>query len=236
MLYRPWARASIAPRDRALRASARGRVPGGAAGPLGPARARRAPPGVGRRLLPPAARRIVPAPGPPGPPGARSGLRRGRPPRRARSGPRRRGRLLDGGVARRPAAPPRTDLRRRARRALPGTRRAPRRRGPVGPRRRPLDVQAVLERVRTVCTPGTRVVVNTYNRLWELPLRVARAAGLAQPLLPRAGCGGGCENLLRLTGFEPIRQGRRHAVARRDSFRRRPGQPGPREDVAFPRA
>jgi SAM-dependent methyltransferase len=69
------------------------------------------------------------------------------------------------------------------------------------------DVQAVLERVRSVCLPSTRVVLNTYSRVWELPLRLARALGLARPLLRQNWLAvEDLENLLRLTGFEPFRR------------------------------
>lgn len=69
------------------------------------------------------------------------------------------------------------------------------------------DVQAVLERVRTVCTPSTRVVINTYSRLWELPLGLARRLGLAKPVLKLNWMAvEDLENLLRLAGFEPMRR------------------------------
>jgi SAM-dependent methyltransferase len=69
------------------------------------------------------------------------------------------------------------------------------------------DVQALLERVRSVCLPSTRLVLNTYSRVWELPLRLARAVGLARPLLRQNWLAvEDLENLLRLTGFEPFRR------------------------------
>ncbi|HSN14202.1 MAG TPA: glycosyltransferase [Anaeromyxobacteraceae bacterium] len=69
------------------------------------------------------------------------------------------------------------------------------------------DVQSVLERVRTHCTPSTRVVLNTYSRLWEQPLSAARRLGLARPM-PRQNwlAVEDLENLLRLAGFEPFRR------------------------------
>src|SRR5262249_39936417 len=68
------------------------------------------------------------------------------------------------------------------------------------------DVQAVLERVRALCRPSTRVVLNTYSRLWEGPLRFAETLGLARPVLRQNWLAvEDCENLLRLTGFEPLR-------------------------------
>lgn len=69
------------------------------------------------------------------------------------------------------------------------------------------DVQAVLERVRAHCTPSTRVVINTYSRLWESPLRLARRLRLARPMLRQNWLAReDLENLLRLSGFEPFRR------------------------------
>ena len=47
------------------------------------------------------------------------------------------------------------------------------------------DVQSVFEEIRKVATPRTRIIINTYSRLWELPLTVAQHLGLATPLLPQ---------------------------------------------------
>jgi SAM-dependent methyltransferase len=69
------------------------------------------------------------------------------------------------------------------------------------------DVQAVLERVRAVCTPSTRVIVNCYSRLWELPLAVAQRLGVARPVLRQNWLAGDdVENMLRLAGFETVRR------------------------------
>jgi SAM-dependent methyltransferase len=45
------------------------------------------------------------------------------------------------------------------------------------------DVQAVFERVRTLSTPQTRVVLNSYSRLWEPLLALASRLGLAKAAL-----------------------------------------------------
>jgi SAM-dependent methyltransferase len=69
------------------------------------------------------------------------------------------------------------------------------------------DVQRVLERVRPLCTPSTRLLLNTYSRLWELPLGLAGRLGLARPVLRQNWLTpDDVENLLRLTGFEPLRR------------------------------
>ena len=45
------------------------------------------------------------------------------------------------------------------------------------------DVQQILENLRSMCEPGTRIILNYYSRVWEFPLRVARALNLAVPTL-----------------------------------------------------
>jgi SAM-dependent methyltransferase len=68
------------------------------------------------------------------------------------------------------------------------------------------DVQQVFERIALHCHPGTRVILNAYSRLWELPRRMAESARLAPPqlkqnwLAPRD-----ITNLLYLAGLESIR-------------------------------
>ena len=69
------------------------------------------------------------------------------------------------------------------------------------------DVQAVLEAIRPLCTPRTRIVLNFFSKLWELPLRAARRLGLAEPLLEQNWLAvEDVMNLLRLAGFEPVRK------------------------------
>jgi SAM-dependent methyltransferase len=69
------------------------------------------------------------------------------------------------------------------------------------------DVQQVFERIRPHCTPSTRVILNTYSRIWELPRRIGERLGLFRPqmqqnwLLPSD-----VSNMLYLAGFEVIRQ------------------------------
>jgi len=69
------------------------------------------------------------------------------------------------------------------------------------------DAQAVLDRVRSVCRPGTRVIINAESRVWQGPLRLARRLRLARPLLEQNWFApSDVENLLDLTGFETIRR------------------------------
>ncbi|SRR6266545_214865 len=47
------------------------------------------------------------------------------------------------------------------------------------------DVQAVLDRIAPLTTPRTKIIINTYSRLWEHPLMVAEWLGLSHPKLPQ---------------------------------------------------
>lgn len=68
------------------------------------------------------------------------------------------------------------------------------------------DVQKVLEEVRRKCTPRTRIVINSYSRLWEIPLRVASKLGLSKPNLAQNWLTvEDLTNLLHLADFEVIR-------------------------------
>jgi SAM-dependent methyltransferase len=67
------------------------------------------------------------------------------------------------------------------------------------------DVQRVLQQIKRLCTPRTRLLINFYSRLWQLPLGLAQSLGLATPnlyqnWLTREDIRG----LLRLSGFEPV--------------------------------
>jgi ubiquinone/menaquinone biosynthesis C-methylase UbiE len=71
------------------------------------------------------------------------------------------------------------------------------------------DVPRLLDRVRRASTPSTRVVLNFFSRLWDLPLSAARRLGLAQPLPGSRGLAvEDVEQLLQLSGFEVIRRSR----------------------------
>jgi SAM-dependent methyltransferase len=68
------------------------------------------------------------------------------------------------------------------------------------------DVHAALEKVRTCCTPGTRIILNCFSHLWERPLALAQWMRIATPTLPQNWLTtGDLENLLRLADFEPLR-------------------------------
>ncbi|HSO12570.1 MAG TPA: glycosyltransferase [Anaerolineales bacterium] len=68
------------------------------------------------------------------------------------------------------------------------------------------DVQRVLEQIKRLSTPRTRVILNFYSRLWQLTLSTAQALNLAttdlyQNWLTREDV----RSLLNLAGFETIR-------------------------------
>jgi SAM-dependent methyltransferase len=68
------------------------------------------------------------------------------------------------------------------------------------------DVQTVLEQVARMATPRTRVIVNTYSRLWEPLLALAEKLGLGKPTLYQNWLAvEDVANLLILAGFEIIR-------------------------------
>jgi SAM-dependent methyltransferase len=69
------------------------------------------------------------------------------------------------------------------------------------------DVQQVLENLPRLCHPHTRLLLNTYSLLWELPLALAGKLGLAKPTLKQNWLTpADITNLLRLAGFELIRR------------------------------
>ncbi len=69
------------------------------------------------------------------------------------------------------------------------------------------DVQSTLEAVLRHLKPRGRLVINFYNRLWEVPLNLAIALGVAKPTLPQNWLTvEDLTNLLNLAGFEPVRQ------------------------------
>lgn len=68
------------------------------------------------------------------------------------------------------------------------------------------DVQRVLEQLVPLCTPRTRVILNSYSRLWEAPLRLVSRLGWSRPNLPQNWLSReDLSNLLRLAGFELVR-------------------------------
>lgn len=72
------------------------------------------------------------------------------------------------------------------------------------------DIWASVRRVQAVLQPGTRLVVISYNHLWEPVLRLAERLGLKTPLPPQNWIPIADQaNLLQTAGYEVIRQGHR---------------------------
>lgn len=67
------------------------------------------------------------------------------------------------------------------------------------------DVQRVLQEIKRLCTPRTRLLVNFYSRFWQLPLSIAQSLGLATPnLFQNWLTREDIRMLFRLAGFEPV--------------------------------
>ena len=68
------------------------------------------------------------------------------------------------------------------------------------------DVQAVFESIRSLARPDSRIIINFYSKLWEIPLKTVQFLGLAKPMLEQNWLTAeDIDNLLQLTGFETIK-------------------------------
>lgn len=68
------------------------------------------------------------------------------------------------------------------------------------------DVQRALEQTKRLSTPHTRLILNFYSHVWQLPLTIAQNLNLAAPLLSQNWLTPeDIDNMLRLAGFESIR-------------------------------
>ncbi len=68
------------------------------------------------------------------------------------------------------------------------------------------DVQRVLEQIKRLSSPRTRIILNFYSRLWQLILNTARVLNLATPdLYQNWLTREDVTSLLQLAGFETIR-------------------------------
>jgi SAM-dependent methyltransferase len=68
------------------------------------------------------------------------------------------------------------------------------------------DVQATLSALAPLCTPRTRIIINTYSRLWDWPLALASRLNLAKPTLRQNWLTvHDIDNMLQLAGFETLR-------------------------------
>lgn len=68
------------------------------------------------------------------------------------------------------------------------------------------DVQQVLASVLRHCHSHTRILINSYSRVWEVPRHAAQLLRIARPQLTQNWfTGSDIENILNLAGFETIR-------------------------------
>jgi SAM-dependent methyltransferase len=68
------------------------------------------------------------------------------------------------------------------------------------------DVQRVFEALKPLCTTHTRIILNFYSRLWQIPLSIARSLNLADPTLFQNWLTrNDIRALLRLANFEAVR-------------------------------
>jgi SAM-dependent methyltransferase len=68
------------------------------------------------------------------------------------------------------------------------------------------DVQAVFTEVARISGPSTRLILNSYSRLWEVPLEATRRLGLSKPTLFENWLTvADLSNLLWLSGLETVR-------------------------------
>lgn len=70
------------------------------------------------------------------------------------------------------------------------------------------DVQQVMEGLRKLSHPGTRIVINVYSRIWQLPLLIAEGLRLATPNLNQNWLTiPDLRGLLELSGFQVVATG-----------------------------
>lgn len=68
------------------------------------------------------------------------------------------------------------------------------------------DVQAIFDHILRFATLKTRVMINSYNRLWEIPLLISEKLGVARPRLNQNWLTvADIRSLLELSNFETIR-------------------------------
>jgi len=70
------------------------------------------------------------------------------------------------------------------------------------------DVQTVFHQLQRLSTSRTRLIINSYSRLWEPALALIEKLGLARPTLRQSWLTvEDISNLLHLSGFEVLRHG-----------------------------
>lgn len=67
------------------------------------------------------------------------------------------------------------------------------------------DVQEVFTNLLPYCSSHTRIILNFYSHLWNIPLKLAQLSGAAKPNLPQNWLTKeDLANLLTISGFEPM--------------------------------
>lgn len=68
------------------------------------------------------------------------------------------------------------------------------------------DVQTVFDEIKSISNSKTRIIINSYSRVWELPLKIAQRLGYATKVLPQNWLTvEDLTSLLNLADFEVIR-------------------------------
>ena len=77
------------------------------------------------------------------------------------------------------------------------------------------DIQTVFSRLKPFCTPRTRLIISFHNYLWEPLLKLGERIGQRRPQPPQNWLSmDDVANLLKITGYLPLKRGRRLLVPR----------------------
>ncbi|MFK8185674.1 MAG: glycosyltransferase [Phormidesmis sp.] len=77
------------------------------------------------------------------------------------------------------------------------------------------DIQTAFSRLHPFCTPQTRLIISFHNYLWEPVLRIGERLGQRSPQPPQNWLSmDDVANLLTITGFTPLKRGRRFLFPR----------------------
>lgn len=77
------------------------------------------------------------------------------------------------------------------------------------------DIQTVFSQLKPFCTPRTRLIISFHNYLWEPLLKLGEKIGQRRPQPPQNWLSmDDVANLLKITGYIPLKRGRRLLVPR----------------------
>ena len=77
------------------------------------------------------------------------------------------------------------------------------------------DIQTVFSQLKPFCTPRTRLIISFHNYLWEPLLKLGEKIGQRRPQPPQNWLSmDDVANLLKITGYLPLKRGRRLLVPR----------------------